>query len=56
MPRTKTRTSRTISLLRHIQRQLADIDAKLDHLIKAYRQFHLTDDFFSRSTNHEFKG
>ncbi len=33
---------------------LAELNQKLDHLIQSCRRFHFTDDFFSRSSTHEF--
>lgn len=41
--------------LRSLQQRLAEINAKLDHLIQSCRKFYVTDDF-SHSSHHEFKG
>jgi hypothetical protein len=44
-------------LLRHLcelRAMLAELNQKLDHLIQSCRRFHFTDDFFSRSSTHEF--
>ena len=40
--------------LRSLQQRLAEINAKLDHLIQSCRKFYFTDDF-SHSPHEEFK-
>jgi len=41
-------------IIRELRQQLADINQKIDHVIKHYRKYYITSDF-SRSLNHEFK-
>jgi hypothetical protein len=57
MPRRKSTPPRQpfLAVLREVRLQLAEINAKLDHLIKSYRKFYFTTDF-SDSSPHEFKG
>ncbi len=43
-----------ILALRDVRTKLAEINQKLDHLIKTYRKFYFTTDF-SDSSNHGFK-
>ena len=43
-----------LSVLREVRTKLAEINQKLEHLIRSCRQFHLTTDF-SDSSLHEFK-
>ena len=45
-----------IQHLRELRVMLHEMNQKLDHLIQSCRRFHFTDDFFSHSSNHEFKG